>query len=611
MDEQSEFQLSGEATRGQPIMATEALGQLRRLGQTVARIGAACGLSAEQLARFEAREVLECRTRLSVEHVCGPAFAPLGEWFALLGDDLTLSLVLAGYDPDADPGAPFPEAQLEADTSPVATFTSFCERARQVAATQGDDIVVELRLRVGKRRAHAAMNHVLASRGEYLGAPEAMRSTGVAVYYSAAAIYTALSLRALLALEAQSIVQADGRLVIGVCDASGYLAGLALEVIGAGLPHPPDWLTVSRAAWRAFLAREAAVRRLRDEEGSWPDPPRALTPEYLRLTSRQPGLERISVRVEHTRAELAAAYLASAVSGDRTSGLILRFAGPRPSSVTLPSDDSADATSSVAEDTLGPGSVARARVPSRRLWDAREPSDIANGTSDDPRTLARLAAWAYRDASSEKLAIARECLARELPAGETVSLATLERAALPALESAKANFLLYVRRNIEQYFRVRQSAQDAVAAYAATVRTSVGDLTGEVVGNLYRTVGVLAAALLAGLLQPSVSLSVLRLATGLYALYMAFLLAVMLRATRDRFRLEREALATRLAAMPELSASERGRLSLPARAADAYFRHYFALTLGIYAALGIISLLLFALLWTPLAPALSLPHAKP
>ncbi|HEX6820295.1 MAG TPA: hypothetical protein VF120_18100 [Ktedonobacterales bacterium] len=31
----------------------------------------------------------------------------------------------------------------------------------------------------------------------------------------------------------------------------------------------------------------------------------------------------------------------------------------------------------------------------------------------------------------------------------------------------------------------------------------------------------------------------------------------------------------------------------------------------IYAALGIISPLLFALLWTPLAPALSLPHARP
>jgi hypothetical protein len=131
------------------------------------------------------------------------------------------------------------------------------------------------------------------------------------------------------------------------------------------------------------------------------------------------------------------------------------------------------------------------------------------------------------------------------------------------------------------------------------------------VGNLYRTVGVLAAALLAGLLQPSVSVSVLRLATGIYALYMAFLLAVTLRATRDRFRLERDALAARLLAMPELSASERARLSVPTQAADAHFRHYFALSLAIYAALGLVSLLLFVLLWTPLAPALSLPHPKP
>ncbi len=618
LDAQSGVGARGEGSRDRPVatverlraIATDALAHLRRLGQTVARIGTACGLSAEQLARFEARDALECRTRLSVEHVCGPAFAPLADWFATLGDDLTIGLTLAGDDPDADPDEPPVEAHLEANSSPVGAFAGFCERARGITATQGDDVVVELRLRVGKRRALAALNDLLASRGEYLGSPEAMRVTSVAVYYCAAALDGALSPRALLALEAQGAPRADGRLVIGVCDAQGYLAGLALDVIGLASPQLPDWLSVSRAAWRQFLARAAAARRLRDEEGSWPNPPRALTPEYLRLTARQPGLERTLARVERARAALSAAYLASAVSGDLDrSGLTLRFAGPRPSICRrfpppIPP---------TCRDSPTPAKcTARATVPSRRLRvDANEPHDNASERPDDPNALARLAAWAYRDASSEKLAIARECLARELPAGESVSLATLEHAAGPALESAKANFVLYVRRNIEQYFRIRQSALDAVAAYSATVRASVADLTGEVVGNLYRTVGVLAAALLAGLLQPSVSLSVLRLATGIYALYMAFLLAVTLRATRDRFHLERDALAARLAAMPELSASERARLSIPAQAADAHFRHYFALSLGIYAALGLISLLLFALLWTPLAPALSLPRPKP
>jgi hypothetical protein len=271
--------------------------------------------------------------------------------------------------------------------------------------------------------------------------------------------------------------------------------------------------------------------------------------------------------------------------------------------VTLPTDEPAGFRGPLAATAILPAS--------RRLPGAQKSSGSASEYSTDANPLARLAGWAYRDASSEKLAIARECLARELPAGESVSLATLARASGPALESAKANFVLYVRRNIEQYFRIRQSAQDAVAAYSATVGASVADLTGELVGNLYRTVGVLAAALLAGLLQPSVSLGVLRLATAIYALYMAFLLAVTLRATRDRFHLERDALADRLAAMPELSASERARLSVPAQAADAHFRHYFALSLGIYATLCLLSLLLFALLWTPLAPALSLPRPKP
>jgi hypothetical protein len=299
-----------------------------------------------------------------------------------------------------------------------------------------------------------------------------------------------------------------------------------------------------------------------------------LPPEHLRVAVRAPGLEEAAARLAGLRARLAAAYLAGTVAGSWQAGFTLRFAGPRPATCALTTDEA--------------------------------PGDDAGGSA-----LARLAAWAYRDASSEKLLIVRECLARELPAGGTITLTALGDAAGPALEAAKANLVLYVRRNIERYFTARQAAQDAVAAYAETVRKAVGDLTGDVVDNLYRTVGVLAGVLVAGLLQPALSLGVMRAAALLYALYVAFVLGIAVRARRDRYRLERRALAARLAALSELTEAERARLGVPASEADAYFHTYFRLAVGVYVVLGLLALVFFVLLWTPLAPSFSLPHVAP
>jgi hypothetical protein len=546
-----------------------AMARLRCLGHTVAQVGAACGLAPDQLERAEARESLEFTGRLPVEQLSAPAFAPLEDWCALLGDDLTLQLSVVGLDPQEPPIA----AVVQADPDPRAAFDQFRERAQRVAMTQGDDVSIDLRVSVSKRRARAAAATIVGSRPEYLGSSEMAAATRLVVYYQTGAWNAALSLRGLVAWETQDLLPLDGRLTVVLCDGAGYLAGLALDVIGAGSRDVPEWLSVSRAAWRQFLDRARATRRLRDEEGSWPSAPRTLTPEYLHVAPRASGLEAVSAGLAVVRAELAAAYLASAVQGDLDDGLALRFAGPRPSSCLLLADPP-----------------------------DRAPVSLASGV------IARLAAWAYRDASSEKLSIARECLARELPAGMEVSLAQVDQAAVPALEASKANLVLYLRRNVEQYFKVRQAAQDAVASYGETVRKAVGDLTGDVVDNLYRTIGVLAGVLVAGLVQPAASLGVLRLASVLYAVYIGFVLGVPLRARHDRFHLEQAALSARLGAMSELTEAERARLSAPARSAEAHFRHYFAVAAGIYGALGLVSLLLFILLWTPLASSLTLPH---
>ncbi|MGH2517330.1 MAG: hypothetical protein ACRDHP_16905 [Ktedonobacterales bacterium] len=222
--------------------------------------------------------------------------------------------------------------------------------------------------------------------------------------------------------------------------------------------------------------------------------------------------------------------------------------------------------------------------------------------------IPRLCAWAYDNTSPDKLAIARECLAGELPHGAEVTLAALDAAAAGALDAAKANFTLYLRRNTEQYFSVRQKALDAVTDYATAIRTSVSGLTSDVVDNVFRTAGLLVGVVIATLIQPSISLGVARLASFVYALYIALVLAFFMRARWRRFELEKAGLNERLAAMPELGAAERASLRQQPADAEVYFATYFRRAWWIYAGLGAVGLLVFLLLWTPLAPLTGLPH---
>jgi hypothetical protein len=499
-----------------------------------------------------------------VENVEHEQTALLG-WFQLFQDDLDLDLRLDGLDPDAEPL----NVSLRADGQAETRLREFLRRAKVVAATQGDDIVVDVRLTARKTHAQAAARELLATRPEYAGTAEALAHTQVAVYYQTAAWNATIALRSLAAWEREGWFRSGGRVLVVVCDASGYLAGIALDVIGAQAEGAPDWLVFSRAAWREFQAREQRIRQLRAEESSWPDAPDAITFDTLRAQERRPGLDETTRRFAALREALAAAYLASAVAIDPEGQLNLRFAGARPATCALET-----------------GPVA---------------GEIAH--SED---LARLAGWAYHSGASEALIIARECLARELRPGAAHSLADVAQAAGPALEAAKANLTLYVRRNIDQYFRLRETAQEAVAAYSDSVRKAVSDLTGTIVDDAYRIVGVLAAAVIAGIVQPDLTLFALRVATALFVLYIAFVLGVVLRARWERFTLEKQALRERLDGMPELTESERAQIQRPSVESDAYFVRYYRWSFWIYLTLGVLAALAFLLLWTPLAGAL--PH---
>jgi hypothetical protein len=172
------------------------------------------------------------------------------------------------------------------------------------------------------------------------------------------------------------------------------------------------------------------------------------------------------------------------------------------------------------------------------------------------------------------------------------------------------NLALYLRGRSLAYFQARQQAEDAVSAYTLGVRKGVSDLTTDVVNNVYATVGLLVGVVIAGLIQPRDSLPVQRLGAALYTAYVAFVLCFLLRARWQRYRLERAEVAGRLAAMEELSETERSRLRAQAGAADTHFEAYFALSRRIYIALACLGALYFLLLLTPLGPHVALPHGR-
>jgi hypothetical protein len=546
---------AGEEQQAEPTPANGELQRLSRMGDAVAELGLALGILPDRLAEGEALERLEVTARLDVEQCAAIEPERVAGWFDLFGADLTLDLRVEGLDPDAAPVT----AALRAGRDPAAALRKFVDSARRATATQGDEVVMEVRLAVGKTRALELARAVAARTPDYAGSPEMLARTTVAVFYCAAAWHRLIALSAVPLWEQARLVRDDGRACILLCDASGHLAGVALDVIGASMLHEPDWPSITRAAWRRFEERAAEMRQLRDEESTWPGAPRVLTPDHLRFLVRRVGLEATALRLAQLRAELAVCYLASVVQGTFEEGPTLRFAGPRPSMCQL-----------------------------------QDGGQVAAGSGAG--ALVRLAAWAYQSASADKLAIARECLARELPPGREVTLAEVEQAAAAALEAAKANFVLYIRSQTERYFALRQAAQEEVADYAETVRKAVADLTGDVVDNVYRTAGLLVGVVIAGLIQPPALAFVTPLAAILYSLYLVFVLAFLMRARHDRFRLESGALQARLDAMPELTLSERRRLQQPATAADDHFQRYFRLACGIYAALlaaGIIAAILF------------------
>ncbi len=530
------------------------------------------------MARAEDLARIELVARVALDRLDGVAPAEVDSWFAAFGADLEVELRLVGLglESGGDTGV-----FLRHDTAPGDAFAAFVTEAREREAAGGNALDVEARVALAKTGLVATAREALAARPGILGTPEALATTAVAVFFSPdACARTLLTPVALPQWESAGLARPDGRAALVLLDAAGYLTSPALEVIGVRDLAALPWLDLDAAAWQQSRQRRTRMRDLRDAESIWTIPSCGLTSLALAVEERAPGLEPTARAVAVLRERLAAMELAASVQAAAGDGdaLRLRFTGEPVRASILAAEDPAAAALPTGE------------------------------------ALSRLAAFAYGSETPDRLYIARDCLAQGFPAVPRVTFAELEEAAHRALPAAAATFNLYLKRQAEHYFTARQQALDTVETYAEGVRKSVGDLTSDVVSDVYKTAGLLLAVVIAALLGPAHARLVWELGTVAYLAYLIFIVRFLLPARERRFVLDGREVLDHLKALSELTDDEKHDIWETAARADDYFRDYLRRSRWIYYALAAAGLIFLLVLLTPLGahlPLITAPTPTP
>lgn len=164
----------------------------------------------------------------------------------------------------------------------------------------------------------------------------------------------------------------------------------------------------------------------------------------------------------------------------------------------------------------------------------------ALGLSSSDQQIFAFFAWAYENHSTDKLGIARQMISLVLRGEAVVNYGLLVAKAGDLLASAKSNFKLYLKRSVELYFDKRLRVSEYLQKFNNAVGDDISQITTELVGNLYKTVGLILAVVIAILVDPDRSTSVIALSALLYFIYIGFILIYLLPSVYVRYKSEVE-----------------------------------------------------------------------
>lgn len=274
----------------------------------------------------------------------------------------------------------------------------------------------------------------------------------------------------------------------------------------AGIAEGPNIRLLGRDQWILsgnldFKVKEIDSERIHDsilfqnEESNWEIVMPGLTPYHLFAEGAGFNNSDILETIAQLRERLCIAYLADRL-GLKDGTLTCEFKGQKKTQVRIP--------------------------------------PLGVGSSDN--SVFKLFAWAFENSSSDKLGIVRQIISIQLGDNAERNYSVLCSRAGEILGIAKSNFQLFLRRSVELYFDKRLKVSEFLQKFSEEVGTRVSDLTSELVGNLYKTIGVILGVVIAALVDPKQTPVVAYYTSLLYLVYVTFILVYLLPSAYWRFR---------------------------------------------------------------------------
>jgi hypothetical protein len=342
-----------------------------------------------------------------------------------------------------------------------------------------------------------------------------------------------------------------------VADARGWAGSTGIKILGldewkpAQLVLPPD---------EAYEKRMRTALDFRKEETSWDARATTLTPEQFRVQESSYSDPALLQTLDLFCAQACVSYLANRVSGS-------------------------------VEQTLG-GEQFICEFHGNQRYKVCLPLQCDQGLST--AALFGLYAWSYENSSSDKLNIARQIVAFQLGDDAHKNFQLLVDRSAEILRTARNNFQVYLRKGVEDYFTRRLKLVEFVAQFSQSTAAAVTQLTSDLTGDLYKTVGVILGVVLAALVDPRATRPVIFWTSLLYLGYILLILAYALPSVYFRFASSIQHYRSSKNEMRSLLSEDEILKTESKTYTDSLwlFRIYFGLTNGIYAALAALAYLI-------------------
>ncbi len=199
--------------------------------------------------------------------------------------------------------------------------------------------------------------------------------------------------------------------------------------------------------------------------------------------------------------------------------------------------------------------------------------------------------WSYENTSSDKLNLVRQVISYSFSEDPENNLTTILDKAADFLTISVNNFQYYLRRNVEEYFEKRLKVFEYLQKFTKETSEAITKITSDLVGDLYKTIGVILGVLITALIDPNVIPTVIHWASFSYIIYILIIILYSLSLVYFKFYNSVKSLDINLKEQSIILTKIELSMIKGKQYKDSVwlFRIYFLITEILYAILGIIA----------------------